>query len=244
MSNLNYTSLIVLLLLCNINISSQSIITDRPDQTESAFTPGKNSFQIETGSILSGSNESRELILNTTLFRYGVSEKFEIRVVEELHWDIKDQENLNNIGFSDLQLGFKYNISEQGIESGLLFHAAFPNGDRQYTGDEFAFIAKFICSGSLNDRISAGLNIGANIYESSETELSFTGVLGFSLTDKIGFFTELYGTNSKSEFFLLYDHGLTYLMHSNLQFDVSYGTGLNISNNFVSAGLSWRIQSE
>jgi hypothetical protein len=241
MVGLNYFLVGAFILTFTLDVCSQSIITDRPDQTESAFTPGNNNFQIESGSIIYHSQESNEMVLNTSLFRYGFTDKFEFRLVQELLWDYKDQENLNNIGFSDLQLGLKYNITETFLESAILFHTIIPSGNAMYSDDGFAFVAKLILSGSISNRISAGLNIGTNIYDNSPSELSFTGVLGFSLTPKIGFFTEIYGTNSATELVLNYDHGFTYLVNPNLQFDISYGTGLNNDVNFISAGASWKI---
>jgi hypothetical protein len=36
------------------------------------------------------------------------------------------------------------------------------------------------------------------------------------------------------------DAGITYLVNPNLQLDFSFGTGINHTMNFISAGISWR----
>ena len=69
---------------------SQDLITDRPDQTESAVVVGDKKIQIESG-ILNQENSDGEknLSIPTNLFRYGISEKIELR----LNLEHSDQKN-------------------------------------------------------------------------------------------------------------------------------------------------------
>ena len=56
-------------------VSAQTIVTDRPDQTESSSTIGKGELQIESGILFGTAKDdlfSEELLLApTVLWRYG-----------------------------------------------------------------------------------------------------------------------------------------------------------------------------
>ena len=85
---------------------SQDLITDRPDQTESAVVVGEKKIQIESG-ILNQENSGGEknLSIPTNLFRYGISEKIELRLNLE-HSDKK------NYGIESIEIGSKINLNK------------------------------------------------------------------------------------------------------------------------------------
>lgn len=66
----------VLLMICNITVVGQSILTDRPDQTEGSTSVPKGSFQIETGVLIGFNNIddiSRRVFAGpSSLFRVGI----------------------------------------------------------------------------------------------------------------------------------------------------------------------------
>ena len=66
---------------------SAQIITDRPDQTESSSTVEKGALQIESGFLVGFegdySNSITQLLAPTTLFRQGISNRFELRIVSQ-----------------------------------------------------------------------------------------------------------------------------------------------------------------
>ncbi|MCF6294946.1 MAG: transporter [Flavobacteriaceae bacterium] len=73
--------------MVNYSIYAQTIVTDRPVQTESSSTVPKGSFQIETG-VLFGSTKVegvsiRQTLAPSTLFRYGITKGIEIRLVNQ-----------------------------------------------------------------------------------------------------------------------------------------------------------------
>jgi hypothetical protein len=73
--------------LC-IKLAGQRIDTDRPDQTDSPTIIPIKSFQIESGFLdgytYNSGNRERQLLLPTTLLRYGLSKNIEIRIVEQV----------------------------------------------------------------------------------------------------------------------------------------------------------------
>ena len=66
--------------------------------------------------------------------------------------------------------------------------------------------------------------------------------LGVNLTDKFGIYLEPYGEWVD---FKVYEAnanvGVTYLIKNNLQFDFSFGTGINHEMNYMALGCSWLI---
>ena len=96
------------ILLSSLLISSFSwgqISTDRPDQTEASVVLPKNMLQIESGVIFQD-----EEVFNT-LFRYGISEKFELRLnTNYLQLDSPDGLNIPSPRFGDIEIGAKIQI--------------------------------------------------------------------------------------------------------------------------------------
>ena len=122
----------------NNEMISDEMITDRPDATESPNIVPRGAIQVETGGYYSRFKDQdlkhETHGYNTTLFRYGLLENFEIR----LGWNLEDrkithknsrlQEDISS-GFSPLLLGMKIAlIDEKGIipQIGLLGHLSLP----------------------------------------------------------------------------------------------------------------------
>ena len=75
------------------------MITDRPDATESPKTVPFKMFQIETGGLYSSNKDQgikTELLnFNNTLLRYGLLEKFELRLAFAISETRKKTQNEN-----------------------------------------------------------------------------------------------------------------------------------------------------
>jgi hypothetical protein len=101
------------------HLGAQTIITDRPDQTESSSTVDQGSLQIESGLLLGFTEENRQrerqVLAPTTLFRYGISKAFELRVLSQYE-SLKDQRTSAIAdGISDLEVGFKFQLLKRSI---------------------------------------------------------------------------------------------------------------------------------
>lgn len=146
-------------------------------------------------------------------------------------------------------LGVKLGITE---EKGLLPEIAFighinvpflASNDfkTKSTGTDF----RFSLSHTLNEQSSLGYNLGmAWDGEITTAIYLYTIAYGYSFTDKIGAYLELYGDSYEdSNFEHLWNAGFTYLLNDNVQLDVSGGTGItkDIQDLFLSAGISFRI---
>lgn len=232
------------------------LITDRPDATEASSTVPKGSLQIETGAFFTTyeNNGVTEEVLgyNTTLLRWGVLDNFEFRLgwnFEETRTKINDM-RLSDVqsGFSPLLAGMKVSISEEkGLlpEIALIGHVFFPfTASSDYRPETTAIDFRFSLSHTLSERSSIGYNLGAQWGDDSpEAAYIYTLAYGYSLTDKLGAYAEVYGDfpedNSANHF---WDAGLTYLASPNLQFDATVGRSFTDGQDLLlSAGLTYRI---
>jgi len=232
------------------------MVTDRPDQTESAQVVPLNSLQIETGFVReynkNGSISYIDYAFNSTLLRYGLLKNLELRLgIEYLgEWVEYFPDNPMTInGFGGLFTGIKFKIlDEDGSKPGIavLGNLLFPfTAHDRYKTDHAAAGLRLALSQSLSDKLSFGYNLGVEWDGYSDDIAWFYSVsIGIGLTNKLGMFIESYGLISNRNMTVhLLDAGFTYLILSNLQADISGGLGVNDSaiDNFISLGLSYRI---
>ena len=83
MKNIALFSLLFLSLYC-YSQETEPIQTDRPDQTETPAIVPKGMFQVETGFSFQKNNKNNNTnTLPSTLWKYGVNENFELRLITE-----------------------------------------------------------------------------------------------------------------------------------------------------------------
>ncbi|PTM00686.1 MAG: transporter [Bacteroidetes bacterium] len=237
----------------------EALVTDRPDATESSSTVGKGTLQIETGGLYESFEDNRikseNYTYNTTLIRYGILKNLELR----LGWDFVEGvtkvngNKLNNVtnGLSPLLLGVKIDIAEEkdGMPEIAIIGHVFPvfsaSADfrPEYTGIDF----RFSLSHTLSEKSSIGYNIGAQWgSDSPEAAAIYTLAYGYSLSDKFGFYAELYGDlpedNSANHY---WDAGFTYLASKDFQFDIYGGTSITDGQDLLlGLGLSYRMRKK
>lgn len=250
MKKINY--LAYLLCLTGYAVFSQTIVTDRPDQTESSSTVEQGSLQIEAGVLLGFTEDDitteRQLLAPTTLFRYGITNRIELRVLSQFE-SLKDQNTSQQInGISDLEIGSKIQLFKNeniNTEIAFLTHLILPTGSKQLSNDAFGTINKLSVSHKLSDNMGVGYNIGYDYFGMGKGDLTYSVALGIAITSKIGLFVEPYGALvgfDKHE--ANFDAGITYLLKENAQFDFSFGTGINHTMNYLSIGFSINIVKE
>ncbi len=224
--------------------AQDALVTDRPDQTEASSTVGKNVFQIESGTYLSTLGSLRYWGINNNLFRYGVNDKLEFRLVTEVGREKVDGSDEVILGISDLQAGIKVSLfSNEKVEGAFMAHGFFPTGSGSLNSGEYGGFFRFLLSHPVTDRISFGYNLGYGYYGEDVHGLIYTYSAAFSLNDKIGYFIEFFGGSLKfEEFTYAFDSGFTYLINNNLQLDFSLGKQIEADAAFYSAGISYRIK--
>jgi len=240
------THLVFLLLISfttNI-VFSQTIETDRPDQTESSSTVPKNGFQIESGTYFEVTPLKSTVLLPTSLFRIGISKNIELRVFSQVEHQKTD--SIDFTGVSDLELGTKIQLfknSNSPTEIAFLSHFAMPLGSQNLTSNSFGLINKLLLSHNISEHFKLGYNLGWIYSNNGPNSGIFTLSFAFGLSDKIGVYVEPYTTfESVTNYNVNADAGFTYLIKNNLQFDYSIGFGVNNRMNYQSIGASWLIQ--
>lgn len=226
-----------------------SIQLDRPDQTECPFITPVKYIQIENGFTVE--NFGKGQVTHThpsTLWKYGVDKNLELRLITEV---VSAKTNGNTItGLLPITVGFKTALFE---EKGFLPKTSFIGhittskiGSKEFHTNVSAPSFRFTMQHTLTDRIALAYNLGIE-WSGENTDHSYIYTLtgGFSLTERIGCYTEFYGfMSTKNSTDHRFDCGLTYLVNNDFMLDISGGFDLmeNTANNYISFGLSYRFK--
>ena len=229
----------------------ESIQTDRPDLTESAFTVPKGYFQLETGLMRIHINSTNQLNVHPTfLFKYGLSDNFELRLITDL---VTNQSNgVRKTQFLPTAVGVKIGISEEkGFipKTAFIGHLKIPTGgEGELASTYFAPSFRFTMQHTLSDKISLGYNLGTEWSGiTAEPIFIYTLTSAISLTKALGAYVEFYGYApqfNRAEHSV--DGGFTYLIRNDYLFDISFGAGLtdNAPDYFISVGFSFRVNTK
>ncbi len=235
-----------------VGASAQSpeLVTDRPDQTESATVVPRGLLQVETGYLFTREGDVDSHAAPGTLFRIGLGGRTELRLG---HAGVMGTEGRRGAG--DSELGAKVNLIPQADgwrpELALLGDLSLPTGGRGFSsgGTDPSFLVAF--AHELGPRLSLGYNAGAAWESSPDREerdafLVYSLALGTGLTDRLGAFIEVFGDRQVTDEVATAasaDAGLTFLVTDILQLDVSVGRALRgpADDVFVGAGLSLRL---
>ena len=228
----------------------QELVTDRPDQTESATVVPRGLLQVETGYLFTRDGGVDSHAAPGTLFRVGLGGRTELRLG---HAGVMGTEGRRGAG--DSEIGAKVNLIPRAEgprpELALLGGLSLPTGDRRFSSDgaDPSFLVAF--AHELRPGLSLGYNAGA-AWESSADQpdrdafVVYSLALGVGLTDRLGAFFEVFGDRQVTGPVaggVSADTGLTLLLTDVLQLDVSVGRGLRgpADDLFVGAGLSLRM---
>jgi hypothetical protein len=271
MLQMRITCIPVLLLLITGHAMAQEpdlppeIVTDRPDRTESPVLTPKGWFQVEMGTQREYDHDkeleirNENILYNTTLWKYGLSRNFELRLVteggEDKQWtrsvtDAYDSLDLKS-GFKPIKVGSKIFLTKQkGLipDISFLSHLSLAQTGSEdfaqaFTSPDF----RFLFTHKLSDKFQFAYNLGAS-WEADDGAATgeYTASFEWKIIDKLAMFIEAYGFLKEEQ---LPDHradgGFTFLITDHVQLDCSGGVGLqeNSPDYFVSAGLSFRLNA-
>tara|TARA_R110001592_G_scaffold360963_1_gene670417 strand:- start:4594 stop:5247 length:654 start_codon:yes stop_codon:yes gene_type:complete len=188
------------------------------------------------------------------LLRYGIlAEWLEFR----LGWNYPSEEiaEMDISGSEDLYLGFKIGLTPQECilpEMALIPQMTVPTGADEFTAGEVLPGLNWIYSWEINDFISTAGSTQLNRASDEGTGNAYTEwaqswTIGYSLTEKVGAYTEWFAffpqsaDTAKPEYY--FNGGFTYLINNNVQWDIRAGLGLNEAADdfFFGTGLSIRF---
>lgn len=228
----------------------ESIRTGRPGQAIGAFSLGQRVFQLQTGYTYNNIEDEENQLkssIQSSVLRLGITERFEFSGV--INWQsdkvINDAFQGYLGGISNTQIGGRLNLSKNKgwlpticIQGRLLLKAQSEPYQRAKLGSRFVLAT----GNKISDKLSVGTNWGITWKgNGQDPTASYVLNLSYSLNDKLGMFTEIYG--QLNDFNSSFDTGLSYLINNNFQLDVSTGwQGQNATSNwFIDFGFSWRM---
>jgi hypothetical protein len=225
-------------LTCILPVLSQTIETDRPDQTEAATLVPAGGIQLEAGVAgwTSGEGSTTGYTLPTTLLRYGMSERFELRAVGQ-----RDQMQFNFIDMiepwftsTSWDVGAKVaGWNTDRSQMCVLAHYRI-RPDAQDGGQVRVNVAK-----PLGERFSVGTNVGmawtwATSSLEATGEVEYTLALGYSVSEALYTYIEAFGAGGGIQG----DAGLAWRPNPLSQFDVSAGWTDGSGQSYVALGWS------
>ena len=247
--------LILSLLLVKL-FHSQNISTDRPSNTDNSSTLNQGIFQVESGIINSSpyNLNSRQInyTLPTILLRYGLSNKVELRLLEEYNFFrlVTDSLLLYNPipGVNSIHVGTKIQLFKKehsSFELAFLTHFSLPNFSKPTQSLENT--SKLLASYKFNNSLSLGSSLfyGNDYLNNGNVNINYSLILSKSIKTKLSIFLEFYGTkNQNINTQHSIDAGLAYLIKENLQLDFYFGSGINHNMIFGSLGCSWCLNKK
>ncbi len=260
------------LLNCNLVIYSQNleegekIAPDRPGFGDAVSVLPKFDMHIETGVGFEkekfGSIAQDKYGINSTLLRYGVFKRTELRFDYNL-WKIKQTNtSVDDVGFYPCRLGMKYHlVYNKGIVPAITFigmqelqFAASQNFRSEYANTDL----QLSFANKVSKSFALCYNIGTILDFSGSDPIHYYALaLEFHMSDKIGYYVQGHGSLIYSSF-IRYSRqncetGIMFYPNHNIQLDLSgglkvletvYGSKISMQYHsvfFMSAGFSWRF---
>jgi hypothetical protein len=227
---------------------SQSLEADRPDQTETPAIVPVGMFQVENGFTFQ-KNEAKSYTnsLPSTLWKFGINPKIELRLITE--FVSKKNKDTITVGLLPIYVGFKINIcAENGIipKTSLIAHVLMPKvASKNYQAQWYMPKFRFTMQHTLTDKITLGYNLGCEWDgDSAQATFIYTLTTGYSITQKLGLYTELFGFSPSKEIaYHSFDGGFTYLINNNFMVDLSSSIGItdNAPKHYMALGFSFRL---
>jgi hypothetical protein len=227
-----------------------SIVTDRPDFTESPVAVPRGAVQVEMGNTYERSDDVRTNTLGEALVRVGVRRGVELRFGLPSYVRAAGPGGVD--GASDSNLGAKLELVSEARASGLLpttaliVGAGLPTGARAFRAPGVSPEAKLLMGWSLGEAwaLSSNLNVASVDAGATRTgEVAGSLSLGRSLTERTGAYVEWFGTRPDGARGTHYANGgVTWQLTDGQQLDVRAGTGLGANRRdfFLGLGLSQR----
>ncbi|MBM3458947.1 MAG: transporter [Armatimonadetes bacterium] len=224
-----------------------TIVTDRPDFTESSLAIPRGMLQIESGFTYTANSDGTRLFnIPETLFRWGIGGKTEIRLAPADF--LIGRNGKTRRGFGDTYLGFKRELgSLGGFDLALMPAVTLPTSSRGFGSGSIDPEIVLTWARDLKSAWSVGGILGmAWPREPGNRNTTFFPTISFSrsLGGRLGWFFEYAGTFSESgdDVHLLH-HGYTYLLNNNSQLDLHGGFGISRAapDFFIGAGYSVRF---
>ena len=234
------------------------LFSDRLGVTQGPILIPQNLFQIESGvsyqdqkfKVKNSNYEIENLKLGSTLFRYGINEKIELRFGGEF---FSGRTTINDVtsdvqGFQSIFVGSKIQLWKNNnlvSNAGIILEFGLPFGSENLRPDRIEPGIILTLNKYFLDTLALGINLGAtNNSNLGKNIYSFSTLLNYELTKYMGVFAEYYSNVISNELAQHnFDCGFTYRVRKNIQIDCSAGSIIARGNSNWSGkfGLSLRL---
>lgn len=228
---------------------SETIVSDRPGQSNSPNTVGKMVLQLQTGMEFGGyksDNFKTNYFSLPAVIRFGITDKIELQTLWGYQsWRFDNEFMVRGINMANF--GLRFNIFEETEKAPALgFEFIYKTRmiAKDYKPDHPSTKFNIMASKGLSDLISITTNLGADFDgDGDQPDGFYTLNLVLSVNDQLSVFFENYGNFNGDYFDTFFDFGGAYILNDDLQLDLYGGFGYNddIFNYFVSGGVSYRI---
>jgi hypothetical protein len=231
---------------------SETIVSDRPGQSNSPNTVGKMVLQLQTGLQVGGGNADnykRNDFELPAFIRFGITDKIELQTL----WGFKNSSaerfdtEFKSSGLNMANFGLRFNIFEETEKAPALgFEFVYKTRmiSKDYKPDHPSTKFNIMASKGFSNLISITANLGADFDgEGAQPDGFYTLNLVLSMNDQLSVFFENYGNFNGDYFNTFFDFGGAYILNDDLQLDLYGGFGYNDDtfDYFVSGGVSYRI---
>ena len=238
---------LLIIIISTFSLNAQDLVTDRPDQTESASIVPKFHFQLESGFVYTKENSIADVNNLHSLLRIGLLDKTELRIGFEnnVHQISTDPTaSVSNIIFP----GIKHQIFKgAGIipDIAIMGTFALPINYDEAADNFWSPEVRVAAQHNLLDFLSAGYNYGL-FWDSDayNTQQFYSVALGLDVIPKTGLFIEFFGEDFSEIGSAGYiDGGFTFSIINNIQLDGYLGYGLNDRSDelFYGVGVTIRV---
>lgn len=244
----------------------RDLTTDRPDKTEAAQTVDAGHIQLEMD-LATWTSDRASGVRTDTLslapfnLKYGIGRSTDVQLVVEPYLvrtetDRATAARRRVAGFGDVTLRVKHNLwgndaNENGGTTALAVmpFVTLPTNARDLGSRKAEFGLIVPLSVALSGSVDLGLMTELDMVENGRGYApSFvnSATLGFSLTDRLGLYTEIFTERTAARaarWVVTGDAGLTYRLIDNLQLDAGANIGLTRAADDVQVfvGLSRRF---
>lgn len=218
-------------------LPSQTLVTDRPDQTESALVVPKGWIQLESGLQIQAAPYISEIEWFGQLLRIALLEGAELRLTHSLA--TRYGEGRPRTTYGGYNLGTKVQlIRKEQLELALIASADLAANGNPIEGTHLRLSAAY----PLSDQWALGTNLEWQHLSGQGHALEWTLVLGHGLSERASWFVEAFGSSTEgwAAGTNLYT-GIAWLATPLLQLDLAFGTHLTSGANFATLGMSFAI---
>lgn len=219
---------------------STTIVTDRPDITESAEVVPTGWLQGEHGFQYTFDYDP-QFDIASSLLRLGVNEHTELRLGIEPSLTFDE---LNTIFNQDVSIGAKsVFLNKDKFKLALLTAVGTRLTQIEQSGRSSTADIVLLGSVDLFDFWSLGFNAGGNwLSDETGANVNYSISNALALGANCGYFIELFGQMSQyNNNNTAIDIGFTYLLNNNLQADISGGYYFSDETTFLSTGFAYRF---